>query len=353
MTKLLKPVTIEKNQIVSDLRRIGLKEGSHVAVTISLKNVGFLKGGPDAFIDALLEVVGPQGTLMMNTHTPLFPLSEIDPKYVFDPQTSLPWTGTVPCALLKRKDAIRSRHPACSVVAVGKLAKYLTDGHDENAQNENLPYEKLAEIHGYYLCVGLNDNFVAIRHEAQRRAGLFVVPKFTGVLYKNMKGEIKPYVLRNASCTISQPKLVPQLVEEGVVKRGHIGMAPSTIAPANELIKAMASILKKDPTLNLCDKAFCLECRELERRLNLYNRLRNPKFFQKNHAARKLISLRNKIVLKRYTRLSLKHSRQNRIPSFGLLADSYIPAFIYSISGILRKRRANSAKKADHSPTSL
>lgn len=327
---------IDKNQLICDLRHIGLKEGSHVAVTLSLKRVGFVEGGPDAFIDAVLDVIGSQGTLMMNTYTRLFPLSEIDPAFVFHPETSAPWTGIVTSTLLKRKNAIRSRHPVCSVVAIGRFANYLTEGHDENAKNEHLPYAKLAKIGGYYLCIGIEDRFVAIRHEAQRRAGLFVVPKFSGVFYKN-EDKTKLYILQNAPCTVTQPKLVPQLVREGIVKRGRIGMASSTIANANELIEAMASILREDPTLNLCSDIFCLECRELERKLNLYSRINNPRFFQKNPLAIMLIGFRNKLVLKRYSYFGLKNSRLTRMPSLSLLAEYTLPSLITSILQILRK----------------
>jgi aminoglycoside 3-N-acetyltransferase len=52
---------ISKEQLIADFRKIGLKEGDHFAVTLSLKSVGYLKGGPDEFIDALLEVVGSKG----------------------------------------------------------------------------------------------------------------------------------------------------------------------------------------------------------------------------------------------------------------------------------------------------
>ena len=334
MTKLIK---IDKDQLKSDLGKIGLKRGSHIAVTLSFKSIGFVEGGPDVFIDAILDVVGPDGTLMMNTFTRLFPLSEIDPKFVFDPASSFPWTGIVPSTLMKRKNAIRSRHPICSVVAVGKHAKYLTDGHDENAQNEHLPYTRLAQIHGEYLCIGLEDRFVAIRHEAQRRAGLFIIPKFSGVLYKNPKEQIRLYILRNAPCTGTQPRLVPKLVKDGIVKRGQIGMAPSTFAPANALIETMASMLRKDPTLNLCNDLFCTECRELERKLNLYDRIKNPRFFQKNTIARKMIVLRNKLVLKRYNYPSFKNSTE-RATSLSLLLEFNLPRVVYLITRVLKKK---------------
>src|SRR3972149_5200118 len=161
-------VTIKKDRLKADLRQMGITKGAHVAVALSFKSIGFVKGKPDAFIDSLLEVIGPEGTVMMNTFTLSFPIAEINPDYVFDPESTIPYTGLIPRTLMKRKDAVRSRHPTCSVVAIGRLATYLTDGHDEHS-NPFLPYERLAQVDGKLLCIGVNDRLVAFRREAQRR----------------------------------------------------------------------------------------------------------------------------------------------------------------------------------------
>ena len=49
---------VPKQRIVDDLKRIGVTEGDHVAVVLSLKSIGYVVGGPAAFIEALLET-GP------------------------------------------------------------------------------------------------------------------------------------------------------------------------------------------------------------------------------------------------------------------------------------------------------
>lgn len=338
---MLETAEIGKEQIKADLETIGLKRGSHVAVTLSFKSIGRVMGGPNTFIDAILEVIGTEGTLMMNTYTLLFPISEIPSDFVFNPESSVPYTGLVPRTLLKRKDSIRSKHPICSVAAIGKLAKFLTEGHDDNAQNAFLPYEKLAEIGGEYLSIGLKDRFVAIRHEAQRRAGLMVIPKFYGVLYKNSKGEIKLSVFQKPPCTLTQPKLVPALVKKGLVKRGKIGMASSAIARADELIEALACLLRENPTLSLCNHFFCVDCRELERILNLYRSIKEPRFFQKSSIVRRILGFRNRLVLSRYSAFSFKKTERHGIPSLSYLME-FGPSRILNIAKRkLRKQKAN------------
>ena len=56
---------ISKRQIIDDLKQLGVEEGDHLAVALSLRSIGHVVGGPKTFIEALLEVVGPNGTIMM------------------------------------------------------------------------------------------------------------------------------------------------------------------------------------------------------------------------------------------------------------------------------------------------
>ena len=290
--------TVSKEQLIQDLRKIGLKKGDHLAVTLSFKSIGYVVGGPEAFIDALLEVVGPEGTIMMNTFTLDFNICNISSDYIFDIEKTMPYTGLVPRTLIKREVSIRSRHPTTSVVCIGKMSKYLTDGHNENS-NPFLPYEKLAEIGGKYLAIGIGNRLVGIRHEAQRRAGLFVVPVFRGVYFRNSLGQIKLFIHLGVPCIKKLPVLVPKLESLGTIKRGKIGMASAIIASADKLINLMTSMLKENPALNLCDDLYCYKCRELERRMNLYGRIVNPKLFQRNRFIRTVLSWRNNLLLKR------------------------------------------------------
>jgi aminoglycoside 3-N-acetyltransferase len=289
---------ITKNRLLSDLKEIGVKEGDHLAVTLSFKSIGHVDGGPQRFIDALVEAVGSQGTIMMNTHTSSFSPFQLDSNYVFDSKTTVPSTGIVPRTMVSRTDAIRSLHPTCSVACIGKMANYLVEGHKEGT-NSYLPYEKLAKLGGKYLAIGIGNRLVAIRHEAQRRAGLFVVPAYRYVKFRDQKGNIRLHMQLRTPCFKKLPELVPKLERVMIIKRGKIGMADSIIAPADELLYHMSKMLKENPTLNLCDDISCYMCRELERRMNLYERIVNPKLFQKNTFIRTAIGWRNRLLLKK------------------------------------------------------
>lgn len=60
---------ILKEEIVQKLREVGLEKGDVVMVHTSLKRIGYVCGGAQTVIEALMEVVGKDGTIMMPTQS--------------------------------------------------------------------------------------------------------------------------------------------------------------------------------------------------------------------------------------------------------------------------------------------
>ena len=58
-------MSVTKQQIASDLIALGIDPGITVMMHSSLSSLGPVKGGPEAVVDALSEVVGPDGTLLV------------------------------------------------------------------------------------------------------------------------------------------------------------------------------------------------------------------------------------------------------------------------------------------------
>ncbi len=295
---------LSKEQLVRDLKAIGIQEGDHIGVSLSFKSIGYLKGGPDSFIDALLEALGSNGTIMMNTYTKQFHLSKIASgkvNYTFDYRNTPATTGIIPETLRKRKGSIRSRHPICSVTAIGRYSRYLTKDHDQNS-SPYAPYSRLGKIRGKVLCIGIGDRIVALRHEPQYLAGLLsMIPPSFGVKYRDDEGNIRLFIRKEeGGCTKKLPEFVPSLKKMGIVKDGRIGQAYSTLVLAKDYLMVMTDVLKNNPELNLCNSISCLWCRELERRMALYEKIRDPKFFQRNYLIIRILAMINLLRLKNY-----------------------------------------------------
>ena len=280
----LREVAVSAEDIVADLRDLGVAPGDHLGLGISLKSLGPVTGGPDALIDAILEAVGESGTILIPTYTAAHRLSEVrsgKDTILFDPGSTPSYTGIVGEKVRTRESAVRSRHPTNSMAAIGRLAVHFTEGHDETAPAYS-PYSRLAAAGGKILSIGIGDRLVGIRHEAQHLAGLLdVVPKRMAVRYVDSRGEERLFVRTDpGGCVRVLPALVQDLRRLGHVKDGRVGAARATLSAARGVLEAMARMLTENPAINLCRMASCAWCRELERRLNLYDRIEDPRFFQ-------------------------------------------------------------------------
>jgi len=279
---------VSKKRISDDLRALGIGSGDHLSIGIALSKVGRVEGGPDGFIDAILDVLGEEGTLMVNTFNFFYLTAEQAQAHPFD--ISLPCvTGAVPEALRKRQEALRSCHPVKSVAALGRLAGYLTEPHHSQSA-PYLPYTLLSNAGGKSLFVGLGDNLVAIRHAAQYDAGLISAASIR--VYASFKDAGTIRVLQrddyHACCNVLR-NLVPPLRKRGLFREGMIGEAHSIFVSTVEALQAMTEMLAANPASTLCPEISCAWCRELERNLGLYDRVENPRIFQKSTIVRELL----------------------------------------------------------------
>lgn len=176
-----------KKDILAALKAVGVREGQAIMVHTSLGSLGFVCGGPQVVIEALLESVGETGTIMMPTQS----WKNLDPTAGVHWQEPEEWwqsirdnwpaydkditptntMGAVAEMFRKWPGALRSDHPARSVAAKGKYAEYLTKDHDlSNIFGEGSPVGKLYELDGYVLLIGVDYDKNTSLHLADVRA---------------------------------------------------------------------------------------------------------------------------------------------------------------------------------------
>lgn len=176
-----------KQDIMTALSEVGIKKGQHLMVHTSLSSLGFVCGGPQIVIEALLESVGMEGTIMMPSQSwkNLDPTTGVhweEPKEwwqtirenwpAYDKHiTPTNTMGAVAEMFRSYPGTLRSDHPARSVAANGKYAEYLTENHDlSNIFGEGSPIAKLYELDGYVLLIGVGYDKNTSIHLADARA---------------------------------------------------------------------------------------------------------------------------------------------------------------------------------------
>lgn len=137
------PITI--NSIYRDLMRLDINDTEVLLVHSSLSSLGWVCGGEQAVVTALMNAVGAEGTLVMPAHSgdwsdpaewacPPVPKKWHQTIYdnmpPYEPEIT-PTRGMGRIAELFRTfpNTIRSNHPQVSFCANGKDAKHITENH--------------------------------------------------------------------------------------------------------------------------------------------------------------------------------------------------------------------------------
>lgn len=171
----------------ADLREVGLDAGMTVMVHASLSRLGFVAGGAQSVVAALLDVVGSEGTLMMPTHSGQLsdpaqwqapPVPESwwttiqDGVPAFDPHLTPPRSmGAIVECFRHVPGAKRSAHPTLSATAAGPGADELVNGHTfEDGLGESSPQARLYQLDGYILLLGVTHANNTSLHLAEYRA---------------------------------------------------------------------------------------------------------------------------------------------------------------------------------------
>jgi len=151
---------IDLKEIITDLKQMGINQGDILFVHSSLKSLGFVKGGAKTVIDAILEVIGSEGTLVIPTyplHKTMYELCTMK-DYVFDFKVTPTGLGSIPSEFLNYNGIYRSIHPTHSISAIGKDAKTITETHHigDKTYGKNSPWAKVIELNGKFLGIGIS-----------------------------------------------------------------------------------------------------------------------------------------------------------------------------------------------------
>jgi aminoglycoside 3-N-acetyltransferase len=177
---------VTRPSLAAELRSLGLGSGDVLLVHSSLSALGFVNGGALAVVQALQEVIGPDGTLLVPTHAgdhsdpaewrnPPVPEEWWDEirrtMPPFDPAVSTTRAmGAVADCVRTFPGARRSAHPQTSFAAIGPQAAFLTDGHElGDALGETSPLARLYDLDGWVLLLGVGHANNTSLHLAEYR----------------------------------------------------------------------------------------------------------------------------------------------------------------------------------------
>jgi aminoglycoside 3-N-acetyltransferase len=255
------PVT--KAQLASDLRAVGLRSGAIAMVHASLRSLGWVVGGSQTVVEALLRCLGPDGTVCAQVSWDDIPFGHAGwpddwrrayeaefPR--FDPVLSAaaPYEGRLAERIRTWPGAHRSANPATGIAAIGARAAELTADHRlDDGFGAGTPYERLVEAGAQILLLGAPLHTVSLLHHAESIADapkrwtsyrLPLAKGWTTIRELDVWNGAYPYDGEAPLGAIAQGAL-----EAGVGRRGTVGAASAALFAADELTRYAVAWLER------------------------------------------------------------------------------------------------------------
>lgn len=174
------------DRLVDEFRMVGISSGETVLVHSSLRSFGYVVGGAQTVVAALLDAVGEHGTIVVPTHTPAwsepshwhgkFPAAwqQVirDSTPPFHPRvTPTAGMGAIVECFRRWPGCARSWHPRVSFAAIGPHATAILDDHSlTGGFGERSPLARLYERDALVALVGVDHSVSTMLHLAEHRA---------------------------------------------------------------------------------------------------------------------------------------------------------------------------------------
>ncbi|MER6278349.1 aminoglycoside N(3)-acetyltransferase [Streptomyces sp. 900105245] len=177
---------VTRDSIARQLRLLGVETGETLLLHSSLSSLGWVNGGAVAVVRAVLDALGPSGTLVVPTQTG----DQSDPALWSDPPVPEEWwdrvratmppydplitpsrgVGVIPETVRTWPGAVRSAHPQTSFAALGPLARDVTAGHAPDCRlGEHSPLARLERLGARVLLLGAGYGACTSFHLAEYR----------------------------------------------------------------------------------------------------------------------------------------------------------------------------------------
>jgi len=250
---LREKTTITKSDILLGLQLADIRPGDILLVHSALSSIGYVQGGADTVVDALLEAVGEQGTIVMSTLTGW--------SAPFDPDRSPSAVGRISEVFRRRPGVLRSRHPVHSVAAYGAAAKQITEGHEccETGCGEGTPYLKVRDLGGKAVLLGV---------DMDRNTAMHGLEELIDARYLRTLAIPAPTYLKQDTFTLQKfppghrdfLRITPVLRRENVMVEGRIGQAVLRVIDMQGLYRIGMELLREDPLYFICNNENCNSC---------------------------------------------------------------------------------------------
>ncbi len=249
-----RPQPVNRATISAQLRALGVRRGGVLEVHTSFRALRPIAGGPEALIDALLDALGPEGTLVMPTMT--------DGQGLFDPQTTPTLDmGITAERFWRRAGVTRSTHPGGSFAAFGPRAAAICAPQPlEPVHGPDSPPGRVVALDGQVLLLGVGHDADTVVHVAEVMADVPYSTAHPTVALVDGLARTVP-ISEPDHCCAGFAKLDGPLRARGAQREGPVGHGHARLADARAIVDEARALLDVDPLVFLCPpSADCADC---------------------------------------------------------------------------------------------
>ncbi len=266
------------SEIRRDLAR-AFGDAQTIVLHSAPRALGYVAGGVDAVVDAVLAALGPERTLLWPTFTaqltdpsqwahppaPRERWSAIrDELPDFDPARTTPRKmGRLAEQLLHRPSVVRSAHPAESVAAIGPRAEWLVRPHPlDDPMGPRSPWARLVELDARVVLIGVGFERCSIVHHGERLADPPYLPVCAYATFVRIDGERRWIEVESgAGCSEGFGAIEGPLRAASAIEDLRIGAAAARVVSARAVVRVAQEMLADDAMSLLCSDEACASCK--------------------------------------------------------------------------------------------
>lgn len=259
MSILNTPEFQSKISLKRQLKELGIQKGDQVMVHSSLRSMGWIAGGAQAVVEALMETVTASGTLVMPSQS----ADNSDPVYWMEPPIPENWheelreslpaydphltplrgMGKIAECFHRHPSTIRSLHPAHSFMAWGNNANEWMRTHPlEDSFGEGSPLEKMMNSELKILLIGVGFDTCTALHYAE-----FAQDNRTTSMQGAAIMQNGARVWQRYNCVGMDSDRFPAIAADypGEIRTGSLGQAQAKVSAMRPLVEFGIDWLQK------------------------------------------------------------------------------------------------------------
>lgn len=243
---------LTRAQAVDQFRAVGVRTGDTLMVHSAFRSLGPVEGGPDTVIDALLELVGPGGTVLF----PTFNFHAWTEAHYWDSHETPSEMGALTELARRRPGALRTPHPIYSFAALGARAAEFAACDDAEAFGDASVFARFLEADGLIVSIGLHFNSTfSLHHYVERVVGVDYrrIKRFGGI-YVDPAGEaaVRVFTMFVREDETVKTWIVPgmeALHGAGVIRDTPVGEATVHYCRARSFLEHMSTVVREHPEM--------------------------------------------------------------------------------------------------------